>query len=205
MPKTIQSLAALIASPLLVAAAATRAETGSAAHDFYIGTTAGIVVVKPDQFDVDKNRDGSGRLSPGLFVGVRLGALPIGSGMPVSVEAGYQKIGNHRVGYKVGGQTVDLTTRGHSTYVAAKLDFIKFGGLALYGRLGVARNSVSSSTPIGGPAIEISGSRTSPLLGLGLQYAFNDQWSLRGEVTSYGKSSRNSDAGGLGIGVAYAF
>jgi len=205
MFNTTPGRAALLAAPLLLTTAMAQADTGTPPRDVYVGTTAGVVVVKPDHHDIDRHRDGDGRLSPGLFVGLKLGALPIGSGMPVAVEAGYQHIARHRLGYKVDGQAVDLTAHGHSSYVAAKVDFLSFGGLSFYGRLGLARNSVGGSTPAGGPALDIGGSHTGALLGLGLQYAFNDQWSLRGEVTSYGKSSRNSEARGLGVGVAYAF
>ena len=189
---------------LLSAASRARAQADTS-KNFYIGTTQGVAAVKADKFDVDSDRRGDARPSAGLFAGARLGQLPIGAGLPVFAEAGYQQIARHKVGYKTAGGTTDLTTRGHSLYLAGKLDIPITSGFALYGKLGVARNTVDGSTPAGQTVIDIDGSRTSALVGFGAQYCFDNGLMLRGELASLGKTSKNSEGAAATFGVAYAF
>lgn len=192
-----------ILSTLLLSAAA-KAQA-PAETDFYVGTSIGAMVIAPNDYKANESQNAEARASAGLFAGARLGALPLGGGLPVFVEVGYQDIGRHRVSYKVADGSSDLTARGHSAYAAAKVHFWNPGNFSLYGKLGVARSSVTASTPAGQSAIPINGNGTGLLVGLGGQYDFDNRVSLRGEFTSYGKSSSKSSAGGLSLGVAYRF
>lgn len=173
--------------------------------NYYVGGTVGGTVVKARDFDIDDDKDGDGRLSAGLFGGLRLAALPIGRGWPVYAELGYQDIARHKLNYKVAGGTSELTASGHSLYLAAKVDVPLTDNFSLYGKLGVARNTVHGTTPAGQVPINIDGSKTSPLVGFGVQYSFDSGVSLRTELTDFGRSSSNSRAAGLNFGVAYRF
>ena len=116
---------------------------------FYVGGTLGVAVITPDDLDVNTRHRSHGNLSGGVFAGARLGALPIRNGWPVYAEIGYQDIASHKVSYYVGNGTTELTARGHSSYLAGKVNAPLTQRLSLYGKLGVARNSVTGSTPAG--------------------------------------------------------
>ena len=184
--------------------AAGTAGTGAAPR-FYAGVTAGVAAIVADDFDTDRNERGSGRPSAGVFAGVHLFDLPVAKGWPVSVELGYQDISRHRIPYRVAGGTTDVTARGHSTYLAAKVAAPIAERVSLYGRLGSARNVVDSSTPAGQTPIDIDGRRTGVLTGFGGEFQLLPNLDLRVEVTSFGRSSRNSRAGGISAGVALSF
>jgi opacity protein-like surface antigen len=190
-------------APLLLAAVANA--QAAPEGDYYVGGTAAVVAVKPDGFSDTKNSNVEGRTGLGLFAGVRLGTLPIGSGMPVFGEVGYQAIGRHTVTYDVANGKSDLTVSGHTAYAAAKVDLWTPGNFALYGKLGLADTTVNSSTPAGQTDIPISGKRTGLLLGLGGQYRFDNPLSLRGEITILDRTSPNSGGASLSLGLAYRF
>lgn len=173
---------------------------------FYVGTSVGAVLVRPDGFsDTDKSKSASSRPGLGVFAGARLGALPIAQGMPVFAEIGYQDIARHTVPYKTRNGTSDLTASGHSTYAAARIDFWTPGNFVLYGKLGAALNSVEGSTRPGQTRIPIDGTRVGLLWGVGGQYDFDIGLSLRVELTSYGETSSKSSAAGVNLGLAYRF
>lgn len=181
--------------------------TANAADDgrFYIGLTAGVAAVIADDFETDKNERGSGRPSAGVFAGLRLVDLPIGKGWPLALELGYQDISSHTIPYRVGGGTTDLNARGHSSYLAVKLAAPLTARVALYGRLGAARNQVDGSTPAGQTPIDIDGRRTGVLSAFGGEFQLVPNLNLRAEVTSFGRSSNRSRAGGISAGVSFHF
>jgi OOP family OmpA-OmpF porin len=189
-------LAALAAAPLAHAAPE---------QDFYVGASLGAAAVVPDGASADTGRRGSGLASPGLFAGARLGTLPIVDGWPVHAELGYQNVARHTLGYRVANSSTDLTARGHSLYAAVKVDAPLTAQFSLYGKLGLARNSVDGSTPAGQPVIDIKGSHSGLLTAFGVQYAFANNLTLRGELASYGKSSANSKLATANVGLAYRF
>ncbi len=198
MPRACTLCALLLLSVIRAEAAPER--------DAYVGVSAGAVAITPDGFnELDTAKDNEARVSAGLFAGLRLGTLPIASGLPVYAELGYQDIGRHTVSYKVNKATSDLTARGHSAYAAAKVHLWNPGRFSLYAKLGASKNSVSASTPPGQTAIPISGSSTGLLWGLGAQYDFDSRVSLRVEFTDFGTSSPKSSAGGVTAGVAFRF
>lgn len=179
---------------------------GPSLGDIYVGGTLGATFIAPKGLEVDSDKTGDARVSGGLFAGVHVGALPIGSGWPLALEASYQDIARHRLTYKTsnGGRS-ELTASGRSASLAVKVDVPITERFALYGKLGVAHNKVEGSTPDGQPGIRIDGSKTSPLTAFGLQYRFDAPVTLRAELTNFGKSSGNSSAGGLSVGAAFRF
>ena len=203
MPTITRFLTPRRALPVLLLAAA--AAQAAPERDFYVGTTIGATAIKPDDHDAKTSQNAEARASLGLFAGARLGALPIGDGWPVYAEVGWQDIARHKVTYHVPGGSSELTARGHTAYAAAKMSVLNTGNFSLYGKLGVARSSVTASTPAGQPPIPISGSHTGLLVGFGAQYDFDNRISLRGELTSFGKTSAKSTGAGLSMGVAYRF
>jgi hypothetical protein len=77
--------------------------------------------------------------------------------------------------------------------------------VSLHGRLGGARNVVDGFTPAGQIPIDGDGRKTGVLAGFGVQWRFMPGISLRGDVTTYGKSSARSRAGSVNGGVAVHF
>jgi OOP family OmpA-OmpF porin len=205
MPNIDRSTVAALAAALGLSAFALSTAHAADAGRFYVGVTAGVAAVIADDFDTDRNERGSGRPSAGVFAGLHLFDLPVAKGWPVAVELGYQDISRHRIPYRVSGGTTDLTARGHSTYLALKVAAPIAERVALYGRLGSARNVVDGSTPAGQTPIDIDGRRTGVLTGFGGEFRLLPNLDLRAEVTGFGRSSRNSHAGGVSAGVALSF
>jgi opacity protein-like surface antigen len=202
LPRRAASALALYA---LAAAGANTATAASNQNDFYAGVAVGAAAVAPRGFDVDKKGAAEGGTSNMLFVGARLTDIKLGGGLPLFIELGYQNISSHKVTYRVGGTTSQLTAKGRSVYGASKLDIPFNDRFGMFLRLGLARNSVDGSTPIGAPVIDIDGKKTGLLTGVGLQWHLSSSFTLRGDITSYGKMSKNSDSGALNLGVAYRF
>ena len=171
----------------------------------YFGLTAGVAAIVAKDYDTDKNETGSGRPSAGVFAGVRLLEFPVGKGLPLGLEAGYQDIASHTIPYRIAGGTTDLTARGHSTYLALRLGVPLSERVSLYGRLGAARNVVDGNTPAGQTPIDIDGRKTGVLTGFGGEFVIATNLLLRVEATSFGKGSANSRVGGVSAGVAVGF
>jgi len=193
-------LAALTA--LLAPALAAQADEGPRV---YFGLTAGVAAAVARDYDTDKNETGSGRPSAGVFAGLRLFELPVGKGLPLSLELGYQDISSHTIPYRVNGGTTDLTARGHSSYAALRLGVPLTEKVSLYGRLGAARNVVDGNTPAGQTAIDIDGRRNGVLTGFGAEFVLAPNLLLRAEATSFGRGPGSSRVGGLSAGIAVGF
>lgn len=171
----------------------------------YIGLTAGVAAAVAKDYDTDRNETGSGRPSAGVYAGVRLLEFPVGKGLPLSLEVGYQDIASHTIPYRINGNTTDLTARGHSSYAALRLGVPLTERVSLYGRLGAARNVVDSNTPAGQTPIDIDGRKTGVLTGFGAEFGLAQNLMLRVEATSFGKGSANSRVGGVSAGIAIGF
>jgi opacity protein-like surface antigen len=173
--------------------------------DFYIGGTLGVASISPRGYEIQKDGAADGRLSGGLFAGARLTTLNLGKDLPLFLELGYQDIARHKITYKVGATTSQLTAQGESLYAAAKLDIPFTDSFGMFVRLGAARNKVDGSTPAGAPVIDIDGRKTSLLVGAGVQWHLGSSFTLRTDLTSLGKASKNADAGTFNLGLAYRF
>lgn len=195
--------------PALVALALAGAAVGAARAadrqpDSYVGISLGAGVVVPR--GVSGGEASTDRLSPGLFIGTRIGGLPVGSSTwPLSAEVGHQRIAWSDVSYAVGTGRADLRTRGFATYAAVKLDAPINDAFAVYGKLGLSRNHADGSVPAGQTAVDIDGSRTGLMSALGVQYHLTPEFTLRTELVSYGKASANARAGGAQVGLGYRF
>ena len=148
----MKSKSALIA--LAVVAGAAQA-AGDDPRPFYVGTTVGVAVVSPRDRDINDDRDVDGRLSGGLFAGLRLAELPIGQGWPLFLEGGYQRINRTVAWYRTPGGDTKLATEGSSTYLATRLAWPITEHLGLHAVLGVAHNNAESKYLAGPGQIEI--------------------------------------------------
>lgn len=171
----------------------------------YLGLTAGVAAVIARDYDTDRHETGSGRPSAGVYAGLRLFDIPVGKGLPVGVEVGYQDISSHTIPYRINGNTTDLTARGHSTYAALRLGVPLTERTSLYGRLGAARNVVDGNTPAGQTPIDVDGRHTGVLAGFGAEFVLVPNLLLRAEVTSFGRASPGANAGGVSVGLAVGF
>lgn len=158
-------------------------------NDFYVGLTGGFAAVTPNDFDLKNDSTIDGKFSPGLVAGMRIGGLPIGNGWPLYAELGYQDIRRLDATYKTAAGDSRVATEGKSTYLAARLAWPLTESFDLFARLGVSRNSAESRTLSGPNVINVNNDKTGPLVGIGLEYRFDNGIGLRGDLTSYGKSS----------------
>jgi hypothetical protein len=201
-PQRRSTTAVLCTLSLCAATAATAAPP----RDFYAGASIGAGLIQPEGLDtIDDTRSASIRAGGGVFAGLRLGALPVGDGLPVFAEAGLFRIGSHRVPYKMAASTSELTASGQGVYLAAKLDLWSPGRFAAFVRLGVASTSVRASTPAGQPPIAVAGRGTGLMWGMGVEYDFDSGLALRVDFTAYERTSPRSSAGGPSLSLAYRF
>ncbi len=123
-----------------------------------------------------------------------------------AVEVGYSKFGDSTINSNFGSMTLSA----HSLQAAAVGSFPLNAQFDLIGKLGLASNS---SNAVGSGGIVIangSSSQTDLLVGIGAQYHFNTQTSVRVQYESYGKFQNSSytnpvKASALSVGVAYDF
>ena len=114
------------------------------------------------------------------------------------------------VGYSVFGDSTITGSGGSATVSASAFQIAAIGSLPLnpqfdlIGKLGVSHNSAKG----GGLAAGISTSNNSVLFGVGAQYHFNSQVSLRAQYENYGKFESGSnpmEATAISLGVVYNF
>lgn len=184
---------------------------GQAAHAaseqpaFYVGLSGGAAVVAPRDYDLKHKSNTDGSFSPGVFAGMRVATVPLGGGWPLYGEVGYQSVRRFEGTYATSQGDTRVETKGHSTFAAARLAWPLTPNFELFTRLGVSRNSAESRTVSGPNVIDVNGDKTSLLSGIGLEYRFDNGIGLRGDLTNYGKSSKNADTGALNFSVSYRF
>ncbi len=195
-----------LAGLLLACAGSIPAAHATDSENYYVGATLGSAFVIPRDATLSVTRNNnSGGTSGGIFAGARLGELPVFGGWPLGIEVGYQNIASSTINYISSAGTTALTVSGRSLYAAGRMDIPVSDRFSFYGKLGIARTSVDGTTVPGQPVIDVDGRSTGALVGLGAEYRFANRVSLRTEFTSFGRSSRNSDAGALNVGLSYRF
>jgi hypothetical protein len=198
--------ATLLSLAFAAAFGATAAAQAADASRFHVGGTLGAAAAVAKDYDVDSGRHADGNVSWGVFAGVRIADLPIASGWPLRVEVGYQDIADHEVTYRTPGPNTRVRASGHATTAAFKVDAPLTQRISLYGKVGASRNSISSQVISAGTVpVDLNGSHTGVLVAFGGQWDLDSGISLRAEIASLGKSSPNSDAAALTVGVAFRF
>lgn len=184
--------------------ASATALTGVTAHAADAGTGyvgAGIVGSRYN-FDVpvtSATDDHSGNKASGkIFAGYNIDKT-------FAVEGGYTDFGSQSYNYTLNGADGHLQSDSHSFYVAGKASAPINEQVAVFGKLGAARNhdGVSGS----GAAAGVQGdSKTGLYASVGAQYALNKNVALTAELEHYGKGGdfgRKSSA--LAVGARYSF
>jgi OOP family OmpA-OmpF porin len=116
------------------------------------------------------------------------------------IELAYADLGSgYSSNVTIGGLPGTVTAKADTWYVAAT-GTLPFGnGFSLLGKLGMASNHVSAGDLcLGGTCFSMgSDSRSSPMVGVGLEYAFAGRWTARLEYEDYGKLT-SDDVWGTG-------
>jgi OOP family OmpA-OmpF porin len=123
-----------------------------------------------------------------------------------AVEAGYADFGKKSYNYSVGGVPGGLNTDAHSYYVAGKGTWPVNQQIALFGKLGVARNHNEVETT-GLAAVGGSENKTALYASVGAEYAVNKNVKVSLEYENYGKSDidQGRKPGAITAGLRYNF
>jgi opacity protein-like surface antigen len=116
------------------------------------------------------------------------------------VELGYADLGSgYSSNVTIGGLPGVVSAKADTWYVAATGTLPVGSNFSLLGKLGMASNHVSAGDLcLGGTCFAMgSDSRSSPMIGVGLEYAFAGKWTARLEYEDYGKLT-SDDVWGTG-------
>jgi hypothetical protein len=212
--RTLRSAAGLALLAALAVAPAAHAQQAKPAGwvDGYVGLTYGPAAGFLDGYDLCSNNVGcynSGKFAAGLFAGLRVWTVPLFGGLPLYAEAGWQDFGKAKTTYNSrppGSGVFEATTSGNAFYAAAKLEVPVSERFSFYSRLGLSQTKVEVVGGAGaGTRLQgLGGSSTEALFGLGAQYRFLPNWSVRADATGFG-GPRGTAAGAVNLGVAYHF
>jgi OmpA-OmpF porin, OOP family len=119
-------------------------------------------------------------------------------------EIGIIKSSELKRSFIVDGKTLQQTGKVNSVYVAAMGRIALSPQFAVTGRLGVARGKFSGTNvlPI---ASAITGSKTSPLLGVGVEYRFTPKLAGTVDYDYLPKTSERLRSGLLSAGIKFTF
>lgn len=123
-----------------------------------------------------------------------------------AVEAGYTDFGKRSYNYTTGGAAGGINTDAHSYYVAGKGTWPVNQQIALFGKLGVARNHNEVLTT-GTAAVSGSDNKTALYASVGAEYALNKNVKVSLEYENYGHSDidQGRKAGAITAGLRYNF
>lgn len=126
------------------------------------------------------------------------------------VEAQYTDLGNRDIAIRNGGgvQLATGSLKASQFSIAGTGTLPLANNFALFGKLGFSSNH-GKVTALG---ISDSGSKTSPLIGVGVKYNFTPKLAMRFEYEDFGKFDNDGGAGGsairgdnFGLSLQYAF
>ncbi len=123
-----------------------------------------------------------------------------------AVEAGYTDFGKRSYNYSVGNTPGGINTDAHSYYVAGKGTWPVNQQIALFGKLGVARNHNEVLTT-GSATVSGSDNKTALYASVGAEYALNKNVKVSLEYENYGHSDidQGRKAGAITAGLRYNF
>lgn len=116
------------------------------------------------------------------------------------LELAYADLGSgYSSNVTIGGLPGVLSAKADTWYVAATGTLPIGNGLSLLGKIGMASSHVSAADLcLGGTCFSMgSESRSQPMVGVGLEYAFAGKWTARLEYEDYGKLT-SDDVWGTG-------
>jgi OOP family OmpA-OmpF porin len=191
-------LFALVASAAALGGTAAYAQ--DAAGSAYVG--AGVV---GSRYDFDTAGAVSGDNHSGYKAGGKVyGGYNIDNTW--AVEAGYTDFGKKSYNYSVGGVPGGMQTDAHSYYLAGKGTWPVNQQIALFGKLGVARNHNEVDTT-GLAAVSGSDNKTALYASVGAEYAINKNVKVSLEYENYGKNDidQGRKSGAVTAGLRYNF
>jgi len=123
-----------------------------------------------------------------------------------AVEAGYTDFGSRSYNYTVNGNAGGLHTDSHSFYVAGKGTWPVAQDVAVFGKLGVARNHNSVDTS-GIASVSGSDNKNALYASVGAEYAVNKNVKVSLEYENYGKNDIDvgRKSGAITAGLRYNF
>jgi OmpA-OmpF porin, OOP family len=176
------------------------ADAASPANDApgpYVGIGLGFSKLGPR----DQGNDGAHDDRPGvakLYGGYRLTDT-------WGLEAGWAQLGRvHNDTTAADGSTVHHNGDAHSVYLAGTGRMALGEGFSLIGKAGVSLGRVSAKESDDAD-FTLGGNKTSPLLGIGVEYKINRNIALTFDLDSYGKVSDKVRASTATVGARYSF
>ena len=121
------------------------------------------------------------------------------------VQAGYVRLQDLNQNTGSGATLVKQTVTGQSTYVAGTGRLPLGTSFALTGKLGVSFGKVTGVSPSTAATQPLLGSKTSLLVGTGVDYVMNPHVLLSLELESYGKISDQVKGNTLTLGTRFTF
>ncbi|GJI96880.1 hypothetical protein RugamoR57_35980 [Duganella caerulea] len=188
----------------LVASAAALAGTSAYAADdagtAYIG--AGVVGshYKFDVPNATSTSDRSGDKATGkIFAGYNFDKT-------WAIEGGYTDFGKKGYDYTIGGAPGHVQTKADSLYLAGKGTYTVNDQVAVFGKLGVARNH-NDVTTTGIASVTGDSNKTALYASVGAEYAINKNVKVSLEYENYGKNNIDLGRknGAITAGVRYNF
>lgn len=121
------------------------------------------------------------------------------------VEAGYTDFGKSKNVYRVSGTNVSLDYKAQAIYAAAVGTLPLSDQFSLFGKLGVTANHASSTASAGSVSAQVSGNKSSALIGVGAAYNVTKNVAVALEYEDYGKTAEDAKAKMWSLGVRYNF
>lgn len=119
-------------------------------------------------------------------------------------EAGHAALGRFSETVAVGSSSVQQEAKARSVFAAATGRLPVGEGFALHGRLGLSAGRVTG-TDVLPEADQVTGAKTSALIGLGAEYRPRSNIALTLNYDHYGKLSNTVDASALLFGLHFTF
>ena len=188
------ALAALaVHAPVHAQASAANEATGP-----YIGAAFGAAFGNREIDDSNSSNDEGLGHGAKLFGGYQLNEN-------FGVQAGYVRLSDLNQNTGAGTALIQQTATGHSAYVAGTLRWPLGGSFALTGKVGISFGKVSDTSPATAATRLLLGSKTSLLVGTGVEYVLNHNVSFSVELESYGKISEHVKGNTLTFGTRFMF
>lgn len=190
-------LATLLATPLALAAATTTADQDGPHVGPYVGVSLGASSANPVDVATPRRSSDETDRAVKAYVGYQLTEH-------FGVQAGHVRLGRYQGNFDGSGATVQQSVSGRSLYVAATGRLPVGEALALAARLGVSSGKVTGTNrlPV---ADSLIGSKTSPLVGFGIEYRMDRGLAITIDYDAFGKLSSKLSASALTFGVRVGF
>jgi hypothetical protein len=164
----------------------------------YLGFAFGAAFGNRETADSNSSNDeGLGR-SAKFFGGYQLSEN-------FGLQVGYARIRDLNQNTGKGATLLVQTARGRSAFAAGTARWPLGDSFALTGKLGVSFGKVSAVNPVNAATSQLLGSKTSLLVGSGVEYVFNNHLAMSLELESYGHLSPQVRGNLITLGTRFTF